>query len=42
MLTATTVIGQRTKTSLDGREAAEHGYPKDTNTLPAWMLEDKP
>ena len=18
------------------------GYPKDTNTLPAWMLEDKP
>ena len=21
---------------------AKHGYPKDTNTLPAWMLEDKP
>ena len=21
---------------------AEHGYPKDTDTLPAWMLEDKP
>ena len=26
-LTAATVLGQRTKTSLSGREAAEHGYP---------------
>src|SRR4051812_42033097 len=26
-LTATTVIGQRTKNTLDGRNAAEHGYP---------------
>jgi 2-oxoglutarate ferredoxin oxidoreductase subunit beta len=26
-LTATTVLGQRTKTSLDGRDAARHGYP---------------
>jgi 2-oxoglutarate ferredoxin oxidoreductase subunit beta len=28
-MTATTVIGQRTKTSLEGRDAAEHGYPID-------------
>jgi len=26
-LTATTVLGQRTKTSLDGRDAEQHGYP---------------
>jgi 2-oxoglutarate ferredoxin oxidoreductase subunit beta len=26
-LTATTVLGQRTKNTLDGRNAAEHGYP---------------
>ena len=26
-MTATTVIGQRTKNSLDGRDAALHGYP---------------
>jgi 2-oxoglutarate/2-oxoacid ferredoxin oxidoreductase subunit beta len=26
-LTATTVVGQRTKTSLDGRDPAMHGYP---------------
>jgi 2-oxoglutarate ferredoxin oxidoreductase subunit beta len=26
-MTATTVIGQRTKTSIDGRDAEEHGYP---------------
>lgn len=26
-LTATTVLGQRTKNSLDGRDATQHGYP---------------
>ena len=26
-MTATTVLGQRTKTSLDGRDAEQHGYP---------------
>jgi 2-oxoglutarate ferredoxin oxidoreductase subunit beta len=26
-MTSTTVLGQRTKTSLDGRDAGEHGYP---------------
>src|SRR4029077_20535600 len=26
-MTATTVIGQRTKNTIDGREAAYHGYP---------------
>ena len=26
-MTATTVLGQRTKTSLDGRDAAAHGHP---------------
>jgi 2-oxoglutarate ferredoxin oxidoreductase subunit beta len=26
-MTATTVLGQRTKNSLDGRDAAYHGYP---------------
>ena len=30
-LTATTVIGQRTKTSLEGREAEAHGYPIDVS-----------
>jgi 2-oxoglutarate ferredoxin oxidoreductase subunit beta len=32
-MTATTVIGQRTKTSLEGRDAAEHGYPIDIAKL---------
>ena len=32
-MTATTVIGQRTKTSLEGREAAAHGYPIDVARL---------
>jgi 2-oxoglutarate ferredoxin oxidoreductase subunit beta len=32
-MTATTVIGQRTKTSLEGRDAAEHGYPIDITRL---------
>jgi 2-oxoglutarate/2-oxoacid ferredoxin oxidoreductase subunit beta len=32
-MTATTVLGQRTKTSLDGREAEEHGYPIDVARL---------
>ena len=26
-MTATTVLGQRTKNTLDGRDAAQHGYP---------------
>jgi 2-oxoglutarate ferredoxin oxidoreductase subunit beta len=26
-MTATTVLGQRTKNTLDGRTAADHGYP---------------
>ena len=26
-MTATSVLGQRTKTSLEGRDAAAHGYP---------------
>jgi 2-oxoglutarate ferredoxin oxidoreductase subunit beta len=26
-MTATTALGQRTKNSLEGRDAAEHGYP---------------
>jgi 2-oxoglutarate ferredoxin oxidoreductase subunit beta len=26
-ITATTVLGQRTKNTLDGRDAKEHGYP---------------
>jgi 2-oxoglutarate/2-oxoacid ferredoxin oxidoreductase subunit beta len=26
-MTATTVLGQRTKNTLDGRDAAAHGYP---------------
>jgi 2-oxoglutarate ferredoxin oxidoreductase subunit beta len=32
-LTATTVIGQRTKTSLEGRDPARHGYPIDIGRL---------
>ncbi|HEX4245730.1 MAG TPA: thiamine pyrophosphate-dependent enzyme, partial [Acidimicrobiales bacterium] len=36
-LTATTVIGQRTKTSLEGREAEAHGYPIDVSGLIAQM-----
>jgi 2-oxoglutarate/2-oxoacid ferredoxin oxidoreductase subunit beta len=32
-MTATTVIGQRTKTSLEGRDAEEHGYPIDVARL---------
>jgi 2-oxoglutarate ferredoxin oxidoreductase subunit beta len=32
-LTATTVIGQRTKTSLEGRDPARHGYPIDLGRL---------
>jgi 2-oxoglutarate ferredoxin oxidoreductase subunit beta len=32
-MTATTVIGQRTKTSLEGRDAEEHGYPIDIAKL---------
>ena len=36
-LTATTVIGQRTKTSLEGRDAEAHGYPIDVSRLIAQM-----
>jgi 2-oxoglutarate ferredoxin oxidoreductase subunit beta len=36
-LTATTVIGQRTKTSLEGREPGAHGYPIDVSRLIAQM-----
>ena len=32
-MTAATVIGQRTKTSLSGRDADEHGYPIDVSRL---------
>jgi len=32
-MTATTVVGQRTKTSLDGRDAEQHGYPIDVGRL---------
>jgi 2-oxoglutarate ferredoxin oxidoreductase subunit beta len=32
-MTATTVLGQRTKTSLEGRDAAAHGYPIDVGRL---------
>jgi 2-oxoglutarate/2-oxoacid ferredoxin oxidoreductase subunit beta len=32
-LTATTVIGQRTKTSLEGRDPARHGFPIDIGRL---------
>ncbi|NLT29678.1 MAG: hypothetical protein GXX86_04370 [Propionibacterium sp.] len=33
--TATTVVGQRTKTSLDGRDPAKHGYPIPVSDLVA-------
>jgi 2-oxoglutarate ferredoxin oxidoreductase subunit beta len=36
-LTATTVLGQRTKNSLDGRNAAEHGYPIRLSNLMAQL-----
>jgi 2-oxoglutarate ferredoxin oxidoreductase subunit beta len=36
-LTATTVIGQRTKTSLEGRDPAVHGYPIDVGRLLAQL-----
>ena len=36
-LTATTVIGQRTKTSLEGRDPGAHGYPIDVSRLIAQM-----
>jgi 2-oxoglutarate ferredoxin oxidoreductase subunit beta len=32
-MTAATVVGQRTKTSLSGRDPAEHGYPIDVSRL---------
>ncbi|MER5183169.1 thiamine pyrophosphate-dependent enzyme [Streptomyces sp. NPDC002896] len=32
-MTATTVVGQRTKTSLDGRDPDEHGHPIDIGRL---------
>ena len=32
-MTATTVLGQRTKTSLEGRDATTHGYPIDVARL---------
>ena len=32
-LTATTVVGQRTKTSLEGRDPELHGYPIDVGRL---------
>jgi 2-oxoglutarate/2-oxoacid ferredoxin oxidoreductase subunit beta len=32
-MTATTVLGQRTKTSLEGRDAATHGHPIDVGRL---------
>jgi 2-oxoglutarate ferredoxin oxidoreductase subunit beta len=32
-LTATTVLGQRTKNTLDGRNATDHGYPIRLSTL---------
>jgi 2-oxoglutarate ferredoxin oxidoreductase subunit beta len=36
-MTATTVVGQRTKTSLDGRDVALHGHPIRTADLVAAM-----
>ena len=36
-LTATTVLGQRTKNTLDGRSADEHGYPIRLSNLLAQM-----
>lgn len=32
-MTATTALGQRTKNTLDGRDAAEHGYPMRVSNL---------
>ena len=32
-MTASTVVGQRTKTSLSGRDPAQHGYPIDVSRL---------
>ncbi len=32
-MTATTALGQRTKNTLDGRDAAQHGYPIRLSTL---------
>ena len=36
-MTATTVVGQRTKTSLEGRDAEVHGYPIDVSRLLAQL-----
>ena len=36
-LTATTVVGQRTKTSLEGRDPELHGYPIDVSKLLAQL-----
>jgi len=36
-LTATTVLGQRTKNTLEGRDAAAHGYPILLSTLLAGL-----
>jgi 2-oxoglutarate ferredoxin oxidoreductase subunit beta len=36
-LTATTVLGQRTKTSLEGRDPEQHGYPIDITNLIAQL-----
>ncbi len=36
-LTTTTVLGQRTKTSLEGRNPAEHGYPISVSSLVAQL-----
>jgi 2-oxoglutarate ferredoxin oxidoreductase subunit beta len=36
-LTATTVVGQRTKTSLEGRDPEVHGYPIDVSKLLAQL-----
>jgi len=32
-MTATTALGQRTKNTLDGRDAAQHGFPIRVSTL---------
>jgi len=36
-MTASTVLGQRTKTSLEGREPGAHGYPVDVSRLLAQL-----
>jgi 2-oxoglutarate/2-oxoacid ferredoxin oxidoreductase subunit beta len=36
-MTAATVVGQRTKNTIDGREAAEHGYPIPVSELVAQL-----